>query len=85
MENKDPSMDDLNIGEGEFDITEKVRHSPLLALLVEEVRLEQVDDPPAGYNRMHNRHNRSGPRTPRWPRPEPRPEPPQPEPEPTEG
>lgn len=42
----------------EFDITEAVANSPVLARLVEEVRNEQVDDPQA-YNRMHNRHNRS--------------------------
>ena len=68
--------------EHEFDITEKVKNSPLLARLVEEVRLEQVDDRPVGYNRMHNRHNRSGPYRRPSPPPAPDPEPPKPEPEP---
>ena len=40
------------------DITEAVRNSPLLSILVEEVRIEQATFP-LGYNRMHNRHNRS--------------------------
>lgn len=63
------------------DITEAVRNSPILAILVEEVRVEKEDGNPNAYNRMHNRHNRSGPRGP-WPRPpQPEPEPPKPEPE----
>ena len=44
----------------DIDITELVKKSPLLARLVEEVRLER-DEARNGeaYNRMHNRHNRS--------------------------
>lgn len=46
-----------------IDITEKVRNSTILQRLVEEVRLEQKDANPngyrSGYDRMHNRHNRS--------------------------
>ena len=42
----------------QVDITEAVKNSPILARLIEEVRIEQE---PAfqSYNRMHNRHNRS--------------------------
>ena len=42
----------------QIDITEAIRNSPILARLIEEVRIEQE---PAfqSYNRMHNRHNRS--------------------------
>ena len=40
------------------DITEAVRNSSLLNILIEEVRIEQATAP-HGYNRMHNRHNRS--------------------------
>ena len=60
------------------DITEAVRNSPILAILVEEVRLEKEELRAVGYNRMHNRHNRSGPRRPYPPRPLPEPEPPSP-------
>lgn len=42
----------------EMDITEAVRHSPILSRLVEEVRNEQAVNLQS-YNRMHNRHNRS--------------------------
>ena len=74
MANENPSYEGLGIIEGEIDITDKVKSSPLLARLVEEVRLEQVNDQAVGYNRMHNRHNRSGPsrRIPIGPTPEPR-------------
>ena len=64
----------------EMDITEKVKNSPILARLVEEVRLEKLAGPSA-YNRMHNRHNRSAPRGP-WPPRKPEPEPPKPDSEP---
>ena len=46
----------------EIDITELARNSPLMARLMEEVRLEK-ERGVYGYNRMHNRHNRSVPRT----------------------
>ena len=42
----------------DMDITEAIKHSPILARLVEEVRNEKAVDPQS-YNRMHNRHNRS--------------------------
>ena len=42
----------------EIDITEKIKNSPVLARLVEEVRIEKLSGP-YSYNRMHNRHNRS--------------------------
>ena len=61
------------------DITEAVRNSPILAILVEEVRMvEELGMDVASYNRMHNRHNRTMPR--RYPVPPP--EPPRPEPDP---
>lgn len=52
--------------EGEFSNTEKTKQSPddkealspVLARLIEEVRVEKSENPQA-YNRMHNRHNRS--------------------------
>ncbi len=45
----------------DIDITELVKKSPLLARLVEEVRLEWDEARNVeAYNRMHNRHNRSG-------------------------
>lgn len=40
----------------ELDV--KVARSPVLARLIEEVRIEKAEGPHA-YNRMHNRHNRS--------------------------
>ena len=49
--------DDADAPQG-IDITESIRNSPILATLVEEVRIEQVSRPQS-YNRMHNRHNRS--------------------------
>ena len=69
-------------GPNEIDITETVRNSPLLARLVEEVRLDQRAGANA-YNRMHNRHNRSiTRRSPvRLPLPDPKPEEPAPKPE----
>lgn len=41
----------------QIDVTEVAKRSPLLARLIEEVRLEQADNrtTPQGYNRMHNR------------------------------
>ena len=56
----------------DIDITERVRNSPVLARIVEEVRQEEAaGSSPQLYNRMHNRHNRSGPR---WPLPPPPPQ-----------
>jgi hypothetical protein len=42
----------------QIDITEAIKNSPVLARLVEEVRIEKFSGP-YSYNRMHNRHNRS--------------------------
>ena len=67
--------DDCNLDD--IDITELARGSPLLARLVEEVRLEEKAGT-LSYNRMHNRHNRSIRPTrpsPTLPRPEPEPKP----------
>ena len=61
--NQDPNIDQI-------DVTELVKRSPVLARLIEEVRLEESLGI-SGYNRMHNRHNRSM-RPPRpWPDPPP--------------
>jgi len=40
------------------ELGDKVVPSPVLARLIEEVRIEKAEGP-AAYNRMHNRHNRS--------------------------
>lgn len=40
------------------ELNGKVRLSPVLARLIEEVRYEQIEGANA-YNRTHNRHNRS--------------------------
>ena len=67
---------DYNIDD--IDVTELVRKSPLMARLVEEVRLEKKN-PVLAYDRMHNRHNRSITRRPapvRLPDPRPREAPP---------
>ena len=69
-------MPDITNGPAdEADVTEAVKNSPLLKRLIEEVRLEHINGV-FGYNRMHNRHNRSV-------RPYPLPQP-QPEPDPPE-
>lgn len=44
--------------------------SAVLRRLIEEVRQERSDGTPSGYNRTHNRHNRTGPSAPA-PRPKP--------------
>lgn len=64
----------------EIDITERVRNSPILARLVQEVRLDGIRGVSA-CDRMHNRHNRSITRRPPVRLP-PRPEEPAPAPEP---
>ena len=46
------------IDEEPKEIDEKAPMSPVLARLIEEVRNEKSESP-HGYNRMHNRHNRS--------------------------
>ena len=42
----------------DFDVTQLVTSSPVLARLIEEIRNDLVTNHNA-YNRMHNRHNRS--------------------------
>ena len=55
----------------QIDVTELVKRSPILARLVEEIRLEE-NQGISGYNRMHNRHNRTiRPRPYPYPQPEP--------------
>ena len=62
---------DYNIDD--IDVTELVRKSPLMARLVEEVRLAK-ENPVLAYDRMHNRHNRTITRRPApVPLPDPRP------------
>ena len=67
-----PDIDQINQID-QVDVTELVKRSPILARLIEEVRLEEALGI-SGYNRMHNRHNRTI-RPPR-PYPYPQPEPP---------
>ena len=49
---------DPNAPKKEQEGPQETPTSPVLVRLIEEVRNENVEDP-HGYNRMHNRHNRS--------------------------
>jgi hypothetical protein len=54
----DDEVDSVAAEEKPNELDAKVALSPVLARLIEEVRLEKAESPHA-YNRTHNRHNRS--------------------------